>query len=188
MALGTRSGVAVVRRSMAFLCGVALALPFASLSARAEPPPSIDASGRMPTRPMEGVDAEALAEASTPDQHERRIASSHAYEAFLMALRALESGDRGQARHWLRQAIAFDPGAAAPRALLQSLERAKPPKLTGPKSAVRASEPDGTARTGQAAQPARTAGREVGARRPNRAVKSPTDASNVAIDRSRPDR
>ena len=191
-----RSGVDWVRRSKVAL----VALLLASLPAFATEAPSAGGgAGKTPTRPMKGVDAEALAEASAPDRHERRIASSHAYEAFLMGLRALQSGDRGQARHWLRQAIAFDPGASAPKALLQSLDGEWPRKSAGRQSAVRASTSGRTARAGHAAQ---ATGRENGSRtskraakpstealkRPVESEKSPKDAANVAIDRLRPDR
>ncbi len=77
-------------------------------------------SGQVPLR--DGVDAEAMAEASAPDQHPRRVASNHAYVAYLMALRARDAGDLGAARHWLRQVLAFDAEADQARHLLRALE------------------------------------------------------------------
>lgn len=68
-----------------------------------------------------GVDLEAMAEASAPDRHPCRVASSHAYEAFLMALRARDAGDLSAARHWFRQVLAFDAGAGEARRALEEL-------------------------------------------------------------------
>lgn len=69
-----------------------------------------------------GVDVDAMKEASLPDQRPRHIVSSHAYEAFLRALRFMDAGDFKAARHWLRQVLAFDPEAAEARQLLGKLE------------------------------------------------------------------
>ena len=78
-----------------------------------------------------GVDAEAMAEASAPSQRPRHIASSHAYEAFLMARRALDAGDVEAARRWLRQVLAFDPEAGEAQRLLRELAPPGPPQRGG---------------------------------------------------------
>lgn len=87
-----------------------------------------DDEKQMALRPKDGVDAEAMAEASAPDRQPRRVASNHAYEAFLMAQRAMDEGDVGAARHWLRQVLAFDAEAGEARRLLQDLDAKIHPK------------------------------------------------------------
>lgn len=59
--------------------------------------------------------------ASAPEP--RAIASSHAYEAYLMACRALDAGDTAAAKNWLKQVLVFDPDAREPKAQLEQLER-----------------------------------------------------------------
>ncbi|MDR0965090.1 MAG: hypothetical protein LBM75_01045 [Myxococcales bacterium] len=110
---------------------LATSLPFETVARAASPsqttdtlsPPSAASSKKSSLNaPRAGVDADAMAEASASDRQARRVVSSHAYDAFLMALRSRDAGDIKAARHWLRQVLAFDPKATEARQILKALD------------------------------------------------------------------